>query len=507
MRSDGSPVAGVSQAVPDPPRLAPRVLLVGELDGSGYAEGQYLIERSGRYLQLPEPLYRIAERIDGRRSLAAVAADVSAQTRWHVPTEVAAEAIRTKLIPAGIVAPAEGTRVVRRETRSPLQVTLRVRLLGPAGIERVARPLATLFAPAILVPVLAAILAAHVWLYVVHGVGGSAYQVLETPGLIPIVLALSLASALWHELGHAAALRYGGGRARRIGLGVYLIWPVFFTDVTESYRLGRWARVRTDLGGFYFHLIFAVGVIVAGVATGQEFLLLIVVLVNIDIARQFLPFVRLDGYWALADLTGVTDFFTQMRIYLGSRLRRGGGGRAPALTPLVKRVFIAYSAVTIPALVLGLALLVVWMPGFVAAAWQSASRLAAVAQGSASEGDVVASLEAGSQLAILAVPLLGSAVIAYLLVRMFAVAIWRRTGERSEKREKAGRRWDRGELSDASTAAREARGPTPPAVLDEPPSGPVPEYVIRRFEESVAREARRRRQRSATVGGQSQARG
>jgi putative peptide zinc metalloprotease protein len=45
------------------------------------------------------------------------------------------------------------------------------------------------------------------------------------------------------------ALRFGGGRARSMGAGVYLFIPVFYTDPTESYRLGRAAHVRTDLGG------------------------------------------------------------------------------------------------------------------------------------------------------------------------------------------------------------------------------------------------------------------
>ncbi len=43
--------------------------------------------------------------------------------------------------------------------------------------------------------------------------------------------------------------------ARAIGAGIYLVWPSFFTNVTDSYRLSRAARIRTDLGGLYFNLI------------------------------------------------------------------------------------------------------------------------------------------------------------------------------------------------------------------------------------------------------------
>ena len=51
----------------------------------------------------------------------------------------------------------------------------------------------------------------------------------------------------------AAAPRPGA-----MGAGLYLVWPAFYTDVTDSYRLGRGGRVRTDLGGLYFNAIVAV---------------------------------------------------------------------------------------------------------------------------------------------------------------------------------------------------------------------------------------------------------
>jgi putative peptide zinc metalloprotease protein len=109
------------------------------------------------------------------------------------------------------------------------------------------------------------------------------------------------------SFGHAAALRYGGGTPRSIGAGLYLLYPAFFTDVTDGYRLGRWARVRTDLGGIYFHLIFASGLVAAYAANRQPLLPFAVLLIQMEVVRQFLPFVRLDGYWLLADLVGIAS--------------------------------------------------------------------------------------------------------------------------------------------------------------------------------------------------------
>ena len=36
-------------------------------------------------------------------------------------------------------------------------------------------------------------------------------------------------------------------------MGLYMVWPAFYTDVTDSYRLPRRDRLRVDLGGIYFN--------------------------------------------------------------------------------------------------------------------------------------------------------------------------------------------------------------------------------------------------------------
>jgi putative peptide zinc metalloprotease protein len=223
--------------------------------------------------------------------------------------------LRTRLIPMGVVAPKEGSHLSRRavagadRSRSPLTLNMRTKVVGPHIIDPIAKVLQVLYAPPILIFVLTTVVITHGWLYLVHGVTGSIRDVLYNPGLFLVVLAITLASAIFHEFGHASALRYGNGKIRGMGVGIYLIYPVFYTDVTDSYGLGRWARVRTGLGGIYFHLIFVLGLVALYLASRQAFLLLVVLLLNLEIVRQFLPFVRLDGYWVLADLIGIPDFF------------------------------------------------------------------------------------------------------------------------------------------------------------------------------------------------------
>src|SRR5205807_351311 len=93
------------------------------------------------------------------------------------------------------------------------------------------------------------------------------------PGLLLVVGGLLLASAVFHEFGHATACRYGGARPGVVGVGLYVVWPAFYTDVTDSYRLDRGGRLRTDLGGVFFNSIFILGLFAAYLHWRYEFLL------------------------------------------------------------------------------------------------------------------------------------------------------------------------------------------------------------------------------------------
>jgi putative peptide zinc metalloprotease protein len=231
-----------------------------------------------------------------------------------------------------------------------------------------------LFHPPVLISILAIAAFAHSWVFFSRGVAGAIHQALYTPGLLLMVLGLIFLSGIFHEFGHAAALSYGGGKVRGMGAGLYLIFPAFYTDVTDAYRLGRWARVRVDLGGFYFNLIFSLGIMGLYAITGQEFLLLVVLFIVLDILRQMLPFIRLDGYWTFADLTGIPDLFSQVGPYLRSVLPIPGwkGPRLPNLRTWVKVAFGAHIAITVPILLTLLFLMIRGIPRILATGWESA---------------------------------------------------------------------------------------------------------------------------------------
>lgn len=415
--------------VPSHPVRADGVQMLGVLRDSGYQSQQWLVQRNGRFIQLSELLYRIAEQADGQRSLEEIAATVAQATGRPVSANNVALLIGARLLPLGIIAGPDAP--APPPARSPLQVSIRAAVIGPRVLRPVTRALAFLYSSPIVMSVLVMVAVTHWWLYVQHGVAQSLLEVIGRPDLFLVLVPLVLVSALFHEFGHATALRHGGGEARKIGIGFYLMYPTFYTDITDSYRLGRWARIRTDLGGFYFNLIFTLGVMGAYALTHQEFLLVLVVWTDLDIIEQWLPFVRFDGYWAVADVIGIPDWFTLLRPYLGSVARRvlpwkrHQATRLPPLKPWVRIAFGLYVLLAIPLLAGLLALMVVVTPFILSTTSESLFRQVVALEGAWAGADVLGTLTALLQALILVLTVAGLVVSLCVLARSAMRTLWR----------------------------------------------------------------------------------
>jgi len=405
------------------PALAAGVQLVGELKDSGFTEQQWLIQRDQRFVQVTGLLYRVLEQCDGERTVDEIADRLTESTRWAVSREHVRHMLDAKLIPLGLIAGAAGSASLPPPASpgSLLSMGWRVTIFGQQALEPIARALQVFYAPFLLVPMLVAVVAAQVWLYAAGGVVASAQHTLYTPGALLLVLGLLIAGAVFHEFGHAAALRYGGGTPRSIGAGLYILYPAFFTDVTDGYRLSRWARVRTDLGGVYFHLIFASALVAAYAVSRQPLLPFAVLLIQMEVVRQLLPFVRLDGYWLLADLTGIPDFFSQTGLVMNRMT-------AAALKPWARTCFLAYLALTIPLLVVLFVLIVLGLPHLLLMTWTAMQRQFAVFAWAVGSRDVLAVAAVVTQLAILAVAPVATTLLVFGAARAGVAAVARRFG-------------------------------------------------------------------------------
>jgi putative peptide zinc metalloprotease protein len=292
-----------------------------------------------------------------------------------------------------------------------------------------------LFRPPVTVAVVASVLAVDYWLFAVHGLGGGLQQVLRDPVGLLIVVGLSVVSAVFHECGHAAGCRYGGARPGVIGVGVYLVWPSFFTNVTDSYRLSRAGRLRTDLGGLYFNLIFILALAGIYAATSAEVLLVVIAVTHLEMLEQLLPFVRFDGYFILSDLIGVPDLFARVAPILRSAVSRDH--RDPRVTGLrrsARMVVTGWVLCVIPLLTFGIGYLVLHFPRINRALWR-AGGLQAHLMSTAVAGHryAMAAVDAVG-IALLALSLAGSLYIVTGLARRLATAGLRWSAGRPARR-------------------------------------------------------------------------
>jgi putative peptide zinc metalloprotease protein len=415
-------------ALPERPQLAPGTRLADQMRESAFKNPPWLVEREGAgYVQVTELLYRIAEQCDGHKTYDEIADAVSEQTGRSVSADNIKVLVGTQLLPKGLVAATDG-RVVGGTggARSLLALSLRSKVIGPELLDGPATVLQWLFWPPVLIGLIALALGSLAWLLLVHGLAEGGRQALYTPGLLLIALAITALAAGFHELGHAAALRYGGGRPKGMGVGLYLVYPAFYTDVSDNYRLPRWGRVRTDLGGVFFHLVFVLGIMGIYLVTRWEMVLVAVPLLLLDAFRQLMPFIRLDGYWTLADITGVPDFLS----YVGAFVRRfvpgqeDGASKLPELKWWGSLAFGAYILAVIPILGFSIFTMVRTAPTILATGWDSASKQVGVLGEASHSGNALAMATAAVQLLILALPTAG---LIYSLCRFgkrIGLAIW-----------------------------------------------------------------------------------
>src|SRR5262249_14038999 len=157
----------------------------------------------------------------GQRTLEEIATVVAAASGRPISANNVRLLIAARLLPLGLIAPADGVPLLATSTqgspRSLLAITWRLGVLSAQRIDLLAGVLPVLFWPPMLVLMLLLAAAGHLWFYFVHGLLPTFRAVLQYPLLVLGVEAFVLLSAVFHEFGHASALRYGGGRARGMG--------------------------------------------------------------------------------------------------------------------------------------------------------------------------------------------------------------------------------------------------------------------------------------------------
>jgi len=412
------------------------VQLLGEVPGSGYRRPPALVRRSdGQVITLTPLLHQAMVAVDGPGTVEEVADRVSASSGRLVRPEDIQQLVATTLRPLGLLRLADGSEPELKRSDPLLALKFRRVVTDPAVTRRLTAPFAVLFSPLVVIPVVLAFGAVAAWVLFDQGLAAATAQAFANPALFLAVVVVTVLSAGFHEFGHAAAARYGGSTPGVMGVGFYLFWPAFYTDVTDSYRLGRAGRVRTDLGGLYFNALVVLASFGMWWVTGWHAVLLIVATQVLQMIRQLAPLLRFDGYHVLADLTGVPDLYQRMGPVLSGLLP--GRWRQPEATALktwARVVVVAWVLLVVPLMAVSLLLMALALPRLLATAWASLGQQGALLADAFGSGDVLGVLARLLAVVALVVPLLGIGYVLLRTLRQVVGGVRRRTDGRPVRR-------------------------------------------------------------------------
>ena len=299
---------------------------------------KYLLSYNGQYYEASHAIVELVEELQRyEEEKAAIEAYVRKKEGKYTPEQVR-EVIEKFIDPIFRAVPKKRSFLYEKE------------LFSAGAIDRFSDTFRFLFHKAYMMVVLVGMLALDTWFFFTTSdllLFNNKVNIYMVAGL----LVFMFASSFFHELGHASACKYFGVRHGGIGFGLYLNFPVLYTDVTEVWKLNRAQRCVVNLAGVYFQSYWLIALLVAFLITGNDILRYLILIMNLGFVMTLNPFFKFDGYWIASDLLGVPNLrqrSLELLSYLYRLVRRKPIDKKPYLLqirPLEKYGLLAYSVV------------------------------------------------------------------------------------------------------------------------------------------------------------------
>lgn len=131
-----------------------------------------------------------------------------------------------------------------------------------------------------------------------------------------IITSMYLPTIFLHELGHIAACRKFTGRNSEIGGGIYFIFPVLYSNISQLWLCNKEQKIIGNLAGVYMQLLCMF--ILYGIYSLTHLPVFeeISYLIALYSLLQLIPFIRSDGYWLLADIASIPNLHQQSSLEL-----------------------------------------------------------------------------------------------------------------------------------------------------------------------------------------------
>jgi putative peptide zinc metalloprotease protein len=133
----------------------------------------------------------------------------------------------------------------------------------------------------------------------------------------------------FHETAHSLTCKHFGGAVHRMGFMLIYLEPAFFADITELYVYGgMWPRVAGIIAGIWVELMFCAvaSIIWWGTPPGSpahDFAYKVMLITGVAVILLNLnPLMKLDGYYLLGELVGVSALKESSTQYFASWVKR-----------------------------------------------------------------------------------------------------------------------------------------------------------------------------------------
>jgi putative peptide zinc metalloprotease protein len=280
---------------------------------------------------LPADLLDLLRMFDGRKQTAEVVEAYGKLNPGKYSLEKVENLVQSFLLPKSLLIDVDAPAFLPEISSKRAG---KVRLIPPQVIYPVAKMFGWAFKKWILISWLALFVLAHlvfyIWIFPSYPVHLSDF----TGPKFSNVMLLSLLAAFIHETGHASALVSYGCKQTEIGFGLYIYYPVLYTDVSEAWKLTRQRRAMIDMAGVYFQSVFQLLLLGLFLMNGSTTLLYFFLFNDLIMARTMNPFLRMDGYWLVADLFGIFNLREQStKLIKHYVLKLFGSGRTESVFP------------------------------------------------------------------------------------------------------------------------------------------------------------------------------
>lgn len=272
----------------------------------------YVVKIEGeRSYVISEKLRKILLLLDGKRSTREVAHIMSSEKCPAISYKQIQQIISDFLWKNGLIEQVDSSDLPNKPALSPekknrsFHFTLKVPLISPRMAAKVAKKLTWFFDPFVVIMGLIAVCSAHLAVYLEWFLPRPNAPL--EPSQLFVIFLMVVVTVLFHELGHATACHAYGTNHGAIGFCLYLIFPAFYVDLSNTWRLRCRQRAIIDVAGMYFQLLVTVPLFCLYVLTGTPYYAHVIYAIDLMVLLSLNPIFKFDGYWLLVDLSGIVN--------------------------------------------------------------------------------------------------------------------------------------------------------------------------------------------------------